>query len=105
MAGRASEAGGLPRRETGRPWNEAGLWGDRQKSLGTRDSAGDVDQSQVGTLKARLDMGTKKDGSGCPEGTGSLWEAPVVPVLRDPRNAGMAERMLWDPGSHHQTVH
>lgn len=54
-------------------------------------------------MKARLDTGTKKDVSSCAEGTGSLCEASVVTALRDSRNAGVAEGMLWDPGSHHQT--
>lgn len=51
-----------------------------------------------GSVKARLDPS-------CPEGTGSPCKASVVTAPRDPRNAGVAEGMLWDPGSHHQTVH
>lgn len=57
------------------------------------------------SVKARLDADTKKDGPSCPEGTGSLCEASVVTALRDPRNAGVTEGMLWDSGSHHQTIH
>lgn len=56
-------------------------------------------------MKVRLDARTKKEGLSCPEGTESLCEASVVTAPRDFRNAGVAEGMLWDPGSHHQTVH
>lgn len=53
-------------------------------------------------MKARLDTRTRKAQTVQREQ--SLCEASVVTASRDFRNAGMEEGMLWDPGSHHQTV-